>query len=70
MARHTEKERILRDGNLVVYQRTDVATANWHCRIKFPDRPYIRKSLKCRSEAEALQKANTLYDELRFRLER
>lgn len=70
MARHTENERVLRDGQLVVYQRTDVAKANWHCRIKFPDHPYIRKSLKCQSEAEALRKANKLYDDLRYRLER
>ena len=55
---------------MVIYQRTDVAKANWHCRIKFPDQPYIRKSLKCRSEQQAVRKANKLYDDLLYRYER
>lgn len=70
MAAHTQNERVLRDGALVIYQRTDVASANWHCRIKFSGQPYIRKSLKCESEIEAVRNANKLYDDLRFRFER
>lgn len=70
MASHTENEQILRDGAIVIYQRTDVARANWHCRIKFPGQRYIRKSLKCRSQADAIRNANKLYDDLRFRYER
>ena len=70
MAAHTQNEKILRDGAVVIYQRTDVASVNWHCRIKFPDHPYIRKSLKCKTEAEAIRNANKLYDDLRFRFER
>lgn len=70
MASHTENQRELKDGALVVYQRTDVAKPIWHCRIKFPDSPYIRRSLKTRNEAFAIRKAEQLYDDLRYRFER
>lgn len=51
-------------------QRTGVAKSAWHCRVKFPSQPYIRKSLKTASEQVAVSKAEKLYDDLRYRHER
>ncbi len=48
----------------------DIASPNWQRRIKIPNQPYIRKSLKCKTKAEAIRNANKLYDDLRFRFER
>ena len=70
MASHTENQRVLKDGALVIYQRTDVAKSTWHCRVKFSSQPYIRKSLKTASERVAVSKAEKLYDDLRYRHER
>ena len=42
----------------------------WHCRVKFPSLPYIRRSLKTASEQVAVSKAEKLYDDLRYRHER
>lgn len=70
MVRHTQDERELKDGAILLYRRTDVAKPIWQCRIKFPDEPYIRRSLKTRNENEAVRKAEKLYDDLRFRRER
>ena len=53
MARHTENESILRDGAVMIYVRNDVAKPIWQCRIKFPDQPYIRRSLKTRNRGDA-----------------
>ncbi|MEI8394530.1 MAG: hypothetical protein WCF85_07335 [Rhodospirillaceae bacterium] len=70
MGTHTEDERILCDGRVVIYQRTDVAKPHWHCRIKFPDQPYIRQSLKTANEKDAIKLAIKLYEDLRYRSER
>ncbi len=70
MARHTENESILRDGAVMIYVRDDVAKPIWQCRVKFPDQPYIRRSLKTRNNGDAVRKAERLHDELRFRHER
>ena len=70
MASHTQNERYLRDGAVLIYQRTDVAKPLWHCRIKFADHPYIRKSLKTQNEQAAVRAASKLYDDLRFRHQR
>ena len=49
MARHTENESYLRDGAVMIYVRNDIAKPIWQCRVKFPDQPYIRRSLKTRN---------------------
>lgn len=70
MARHTQDEFELKDGNIFVYRRSDVTKPLWQCRIKFPNQRYVRKSLKTRNKATAIQKAEKLFDDLRFRHER
>jgi len=60
----------LKDGAVLFYQRNDVAKPVWQRRIKFADQPYIRQSLKTQNKADALRKANKLYDDLRYRIER
>ena len=70
MARHTQNQRALKDGAMLIYQRTDTAKPVWHCRIKFPNHPYVRCSLKTQNEREAVRAAEKLYDELRHRFER
>lgn len=70
MARHTENESILRDGAVMIYVRNDIGKPIWQCRVKFPDQPYIRRSLKTRNRGDAIRKAERLHDDLRFRHER
>ncbi len=70
MSHHIENKRVLYDGRLVLYHRTDIASATWHCRIKFPDELDKRFSLKTRDEKDAVRKAEKLYDDMRYRLEK
>ena len=70
MGSHIDKERKICDGRVTVYQRTDVQTTTWHCRISFPKHPPIRQSLNTTNEKEAERKAEKIYRELLWRYER
>lgn len=70
MARHAQNTSFLKDGAVLLYQRNDIAKPVWQCRIKFADQPYIRQSLKTQNRADAIRKAEKLYDDLRYRMER
>jgi len=70
MGSHTDEERRICDGKVVIYQRTDVATPHWQARIKLPDQPYVRASLKTANEKEAVKLATKMYEDLRYRHER
>ncbi|CAK0753214.1 putative Tyr recombinase domain-containing protein [Azospirillaceae bacterium] len=70
MGSHIDKERKICDGRVTVYQRTDVQTTTWHCRISFPKHHPIRQSLNTTNEKEAERKAEKIYRELLWRYER
>ena len=66
---HTHSEFKIKNDMILVYRRTD-SGENWHCRIKFPDQPYIRRSLKTHFKKEAINKALEIFEELSFRQKR
>ena len=70
MGTHTDKEKKICDGRVVIYQRTDVRNTTWHCRIAFPKHPYIRQSLSTTNEKEAEKLATKLYEDMKSRFER
>mgnify|MGYP006431238527 CR=1 FL=1 len=70
MAKHTQNEIALENGAVRVYQRDDVERPLWHCRIKLPNRPYVRRSLKTHDRAEAIAVARELYADLRYKAKR
>lgn len=65
---HTHSEFKIKDDKVLVYRRSDSGD-NWHCRIKFPNQPYIRRSLKTDIKEEAKKKASKIYEELSYRQE-
>jgi hypothetical protein len=66
MGSHTDKERKICGGKVVIYQRTDVQNTTWHCRIRFKNQPYIRQSLDTTDEKEAERLATKLYEDYRM----
>ncbi|OOZ41329.1 hypothetical protein BOW53_04220 [Solemya pervernicosa gill symbiont] len=66
---HTYDEFKIRDGKILLYRRSDSGD-NWHCRIKFPSKPYIRRSLKTDSREEAKQLAEEIFAELNYKSKR
>ena len=70
MGSHTDQERKICGGRVVIYQRTDVRNTTWHCRIGFPGQPYVRQSLKTTDEKEAEKVATKLYEDMKLRHER
>jgi integrase len=59
----------IRDGKVLIYRRGD-SNKHWNCRIKFPGKPYVRRSLKTESREEAKRLAGELYDELSYKKKR
>ena len=70
MGSHTDKERKICDDRVVIYQRTDVKKASWHCKISFPKHPPIRQSLWTVNEKDAVRLATALYNKLQYRYDR
>ncbi len=70
MGAHIDEKRVICDGRVTIYQRTDVEKSHWQVRIKLPDVPHIRQSLKTPNEREAIKKATKLYEEMLYRHER
>ncbi len=70
MGSHTDNERKICGGRVVIYQRTDVRNTTWHCRIGFPNQPYVRQSLKTTDEKEAEKVATKIYEDMKIRYER
>lgn len=58
---------ILRDGEIVLYQRPDHAVKKWQCRVRVPNAVgYVIKSTKTTDLDEAKRFAQNLWDQLRL----
>jgi integrase len=62
-----ESQHSLRDGAVLVYQRSQGVRGLYQARIRVPgESDYVVKSLKTSSLSEALRRAEDLYDELKY----
>jgi integrase len=60
---------ILRDGEIVLYQRPDHAVKKWQCRVRVPNAVgYVVKSTKTTDLDAAKRFAQNLWDELRLKV--
>ncbi len=58
---------ILRDGEIVLYQRPDHAVKKWQCRVRVPNAVgYVIKSTKTTDLEQAKQFAQNLWDQMRL----
>jgi len=66
MAAHTTDEYRFKNGQILIYKRAD-SSDNWHCRIKLRGKPYVRRSLLTEDRDEAIEKAEELLSELKYK---
>jgi len=66
MAAHTTDEYRFKNGQILIYKRAD-SSDNWHCRIKLKGKPYVRRSLRTEDRDEAIEKAEELLSELKYK---
>jgi len=66
---HTTDEYRFKNGQILIYKRAD-SSDNWHCRIKLRGKPYVRRSLLTDDRAEAIEKAEELLSELKYKNKR
>lgn len=62
-----QNKTLLRDGNVLVYQRSDIKSGIWQARFLINGK-YKNTSLKTTNKSEAEIKACDLYDEIRFKI--
>lgn len=55
-----QEQEVFENGRLVIYRRSD-SNDTYHCRIKFPNRPYLRKSLKTTDREEGIRLGKEFY---------